>query len=203
LLPGDLIGNIKMKINMIIYFVLIIFGSIAFAADDHSAMMSHEHKTDSSDLMLTEAGNDAFGTIQEVTRRLNSDPNTDWSKVNLEALRLHLQDMNDMTLNVDVISQKPIQNGLEVIIRPTTDRAALALQKVFKAHPAQFKNDTGWVMQVVKNKGQYTMITTSDNAEDKAKIIGLGYIGLMAYGDHHQRHHWAIATGKNPHGMQH
>jgi hypothetical protein len=193
----------KMKINMIIYSVLFIYGTVAFAADDHSAMMNHEHKADSSDKKLTEAGNDAFGTIQEVIRRLNSDPNTDWSKVNLEALRLHLLDMNDMTLNVEVISQKPIHNGLEAIVRPTTDRAALALKRVFNAHPTQFKNDTGWSMKVVKNNGQYTMIATSDNPKDATKIRGLGYIGLMAYGDHHQRHHWAMATGKNPHKMQH
>jgi hypothetical protein len=192
-----------MKINMIIYSVLFIYGIVAFAADEHSSMINHKHKADSSEKILTEAGNDAFGTIQEVIRRLNSDPNTDWTKVNLEALRLHLMDMNDMTLNVEVISQKPIHNGLEVIIRPTTDRAALALDKVFKAHLLQFKKDTGWNMKVVKNNGQYTILTTSDNTKDEAKIRGLGYIGLMVYGDHHQRHHWAMATGNNPHKMQH
>jgi hypothetical protein len=192
-----------MKINRIINSVLFIYGTVVFAADDHSTMMNHEHKSGTSDMTLTEAGNGAFGTIQEVIRRLNSDPNTNWSEVNLEALRLHLLDMNDMTLNVEVISQKAIHNGLEVVLRPTTDRAALALEKVFKAHPAQFKSDTGWSMEVVKNSGQYTMTTTSDNPKDEVKIRGLGYIGLMAYGDHHQRHHWAMATGKNPHKMQH
>jgi hypothetical protein len=192
-----------MKINMMFCSLLFIYGTVAIAAEEHTAMMTHKPKADSSDKKLTEAGNDAFGTIQEVIRRLNSDPNTDWSKVNLEALRQHLQDMNDMTLNVEVISQKAIHNGLEVVLRPTTDRAALALDKVFKAHLLQFKKDTGWNMKVVKNNGQYTILTTSDNTKDEAKIRGLGYIGLMVYGDHHQRHHWAMATGNNPHKMQH
>jgi hypothetical protein len=195
------IGEYKIKLNVIICAALFIHGTVVFATDDHSAMTNHEHKMETSGVKLTEAGNDAFGTIQEVIRKLNSDPNTDWNKVNLEALRQHLLDMNDMTLNVEVISQKSIHNGLEVITRPTTDRAALALERVFKAHPSQLKNDTGWSMKVVKNNGQYILTITSDNLKDAARIRGLGYIGLMAYGDHHQRHHWAMATGKNPHNM--
>lgn len=192
-----------MKVKIIACTVLLLYVAITSAADDHSAMMSHEHTMNTSDGNLTEAGNDAFGTIQEVIRKLNNDPNTDWSKVNLEALRQHLLDMNDMTLNVEVISQKAVQNGMEAIIRPTTDRAALALDRVFMAHPSQLKKDTGWDMVVEKNDGQYKLTTTSKNPADYDKIRGLGYIGLMAYGDHHQRHHWAMATGRNPHKMSH
>ena len=188
----------------LILSILFFQAGIVFAANDHQAMMmNHDHKAAASDVKLTEAGNDAFGTIQEVITKLNNDPATDWNKVNLEALRLHLQDMHDMTLNVDVISQKPIQNGLEAIIRPTTARAESALDRVFQAHPMQLKRETGWTMQVVKNDGQYTLTVTSENSKDASKIRGLGYIGLMAYGKHHQPHHWAMAQGKNPHKMHH
>ena len=44
---------------------------------------------------------DAFGAIQEIVRTLDADPNTDWSKVDLEALRQHLIDMNEVTLRAD------------------------------------------------------------------------------------------------------
>src|SRR6516165_7172350 len=39
------------------------------------------------------AGQDAFGAIQEVVQILEADPTTDWSKVNIDALRQHLVDM--------------------------------------------------------------------------------------------------------------
>jgi hypothetical protein len=39
----------------------------------------------------------------------------------------------------------------------------------------------------------------SKKAHEVAKIRGLGYIGVMAYGNHHQPHHWAMASGENPH----
>jgi len=47
-------------------------------------------------------GQDAFGAIQEVVRILEADPATDWSKVNLERLRQHLIDMNEVTLRASV-----------------------------------------------------------------------------------------------------
>lgn len=31
------------------------------------------------------------------------------------------------------------------------------------------------------------------------KIRGLGYMGLLAYGTHHQRHHWHLVRGQHPH----
>jgi hypothetical protein len=45
----------------------------------------------------TLAGQDAFGAIQEIVQILQSDPKTDWSKVNISALRQHLIDMNEVT----------------------------------------------------------------------------------------------------------
>ena len=64
-------------------------------------------------------GQDAFGAIQEIVEMLNADPKTDWSKVDLEALRQHLIDMNEVTLKADA-SPKPIDGGLEDQPSPAT-----------------------------------------------------------------------------------
>ena len=45
---------------------------------------------------VTMPGQDAFGAIQEIVQILQSDPKTDWSKVNIDALRQHLIDMRDI-----------------------------------------------------------------------------------------------------------
>lgn len=188
-----------MKILILFFLALFTYATGSFAGDNHSGMLHHEQMIEIPGTVLTEAGNDAFGTIQEVVMKLNNDPETDWTKVNIEALRQHLLDMNDMTLHVEVITQEYIPGGLKAIVRPTTDRAALALERVFKAHPAQLKNETGWDMQVVNNNNLFILTITSENSNDVSKIRGLGYIGLMVYGNHHQPHHWAMATGSNPH----
>lgn len=184
------------SIILTVCIALFILGVAIFILNNRS-VLNHSFPVQSN--ILTEAGNDAFGTIQEVIKKLDNNLNTDWNKIDLEALRKHLQDMNDMTLNIEVISQTPIANGLESIVQPTTKRASFALERVFAAHPVQLKIDTGWDMKVIKNNNQYTLVTTSENPEDIPKIRGLGYIGLMAYGNHHQPHHWAITTGDNPH----
>ena len=171
----------------------------------HNGVMSNHSKSmvdskkKSPSVKLTEAGNDIFGTIQEVINRLSDDPNTNWEEVNIEALRLHLLDMNDMTLNVEVLSYKPIKNGLETVVKATTPRANLALKRVFKAHPSQLKKETGWDMKVVEDNSQYILTISSMNHKEVSKIRALGYIGVMAYGSHHQPHHLSMAMGKNPH----
>src|SRR5690349_8688830 len=58
----------------------------------------------------TLSGQYAFATIAEVVGVLKADPATDWSKVNLEALRQHLIDMDDVTLRSTVV-QKQVPGG--------------------------------------------------------------------------------------------
>lgn len=173
--------------------------SHAASENGHSHNASHDHAAMHPDVTLTEAGNDVFGTLQEVIRALNENPNTDWSQVDLEALRQHLLDMRDMTLNVDVIESEALKNGAQWTIQATTKRAQAALTRVLAAHPEQLAHETGWVMTVEHADEKFQIQVTSQHAKDAAKIQGLGYIGIMAYGDHHQPHHWAMANSANPH----
>ena len=171
---------------------------------EHSQHQNHNnHKMSMAPPPLTEAGNDVFGTIQEAITKLNNDPNTDWSKVDIEALRKHLVDMYEMTINIDVISQKPIKNGLQVKMKPIGNRASEALERVFSAHPMMLEQETGWKMKVKLIKSQYVLTITTNKPSEIEKIRGLGYIGLMAYGNHHQPHHWSMAKGSNPHHSHH
>ena len=163
---------------------------------NHAAMMGHNAVP--TQVVLTESGTDPFATLQEVITALEANPNTNWEKVNIEALRLHLVEMQDMTINVDV-KQQYIDNGFQAVVTPTTNRAVKSLTRVLSGHPMQMKAETGWDMQVQNNDGVFTLTVTTDNAKDIAKIRGLGYIGVMAYGNHHQPHHWAMASGENPH----
>jgi hypothetical protein len=106
--------------------------------------------------------------------------------------------MQDMTINVDV-KQQYIDNGFQAVVTPTTNRAVKSLTRVLSGHPAQMKAETGWDMQVSNNNDIFTLTVVSKKAHEVAKIRGLGYIGVMSYGNHHQPHHWAMASGENPH----
>lgn len=112
--------------------------------------------------------------------------------------------MFEFSYHVDVISQTPITNGVRMLVKPQTSRAEHAMDKVLNAHPAMLKMEAGWDMQSSKSDGQYTITVTTTNPAEVDKIRGLGYIGVLAIGNHHQPHHWAMATGQNPHhAMRH
>ena len=163
---------------------------------NHAAMMGNN--TAPTQVKLTESGTDPFATLQEVITALEANPSTNWEKVNIEALRLHLVEMQDMTINVDV-KQQYIDNGFQAVVTPTTNRAVKSLTRVLSGHPAQMKAETGWDMQVSNDDDIFTLTVVSKKAHEVAKIRGLGYIGVMSYGNHHQPHHWAMASGENPH----
>ena len=127
---------------------------------------------------------------------------TDWSQVNLEALRQHLLDMKAFTEEVEVLSQNPIESGIEIQVKPQTEIAGIALSNVFKMHPSMIKSEQGWEMKASQSDNSiWTITCTTDKTSEVDKIRGLGYIGLLATGAHHQLHHWMIAT--NHMGMEH
>ena len=78
------------------------------AATAFGQTMKHDHMMPGSQAsMMTEGmpqetGQSAFAAIQEIVAMLEADPATDWSKVDIEALRQHLIDMNNVTLAATV-----------------------------------------------------------------------------------------------------
>lgn len=148
---------------------------------------------------LTEPGNAAFAAVAEVVRELNARPDTDWSTVDLEALRRHLRDMERFTLGAELVRREEIPDGLRVVVGGPDERVRRAVRRTLEAHAPMLERETGWDARVEADGERTALTVTADRPTDAAKIRGLGYIGLMATGAHHTRHHWMIATGDRPH----
>jgi hypothetical protein len=144
----------------------------------------------------TMPGQDAFGAIQEILHILEADPNTDWSKVNLEALRQHLIDMNEVTLKADAMT-KPIDNGIEVTVTGK-GRTVEAIQRMVPAHVQEIEQThlNGWSAKTEPLPNGVVLTVTSDDPKQVNHLRGLGFMGVMASGSHHQAHHLAIARGE-------
>lgn len=155
-----------------------------------------QHEMHAQSTPLTKPGNDIFGTIQEVVQKLEASSNTDWSQVDLEALRQHLLDMKAFTEEVEVLSTDQIEKGTKITVRPRSERAVQALKKLFQMHPTMLKKEKGWNMNAIQNGDHWIITCTTSNESEVEKIRALGYIGLLAEGAHHQLHHWMIATGQ-------
>jgi hypothetical protein len=54
-------------------------------------------------------------------------------------------------------------------------------------------------MHVAKQGDVFVLNVTTQKLAEIDRLRGLGYIGVMALGAHHQEHHWAIVRGESPH----
>ena len=90
----------------------------------------------------TEAGQSAFAAIQEIVANLEADPATDWSKVDIEALRQHLVDMNNVTLAAKV----QVEEGKTSITFIVTGEGAVhdSIRRMVKAHAETMNGTDGW-----------------------------------------------------------
>ena len=149
----------------------------------------------------TESGQAAFAAIAEVVQILKSDPATDWSKVNIEALRQHLIDMNDVTLHSAVV-QKPIPGGIEAVVTGE-GRTIAAIQRMLVEHATMLDMSRDYRASATEVPAGVRLTVTARNAADSAvvaRVRGLGFAGLLTEQNHHTVHHLALAKGESVHG---
>jgi hypothetical protein len=152
----------------------------------------------------TNPGQAAFGSLSEIVRLLEADPKTDWSKVDLDALRNHLIDMDNLTLRARAAAT-PIPGGIRLDITGPGETGA-AVRRMIPAH-ADALNSTGSyrASSRVTASGvvlEVTSIPASD-ARAVAKLRALGCPGLMTVGTHHATHHLALARGAGADAHRH
>lgn len=158
--------------------------------------LAHTHGAAESRLP-TEGGQAAFAAIAEIVKLLEADPATDWSKVNLERLRLHLKDMDLVTLR-STVETEAVDGGAVFIVRGTGETVG-AIKRMTGAHVAMVDMMGG--PRIVRSEladGVKLTVTARDGDREAAarRIRGLGFIGLMASGDHHTMHHLMLARGE-------
>jgi len=144
----------------------------------------------------TMPGQDAFGTIQEVVQILESDPSTDWSRVNIAALREHLIDMNEVTLRA-AADQRALANGVEIDITGE-GRTLAAIKRMVPAHVQQL-TELGWNAKAEVVSNGVKLVVTSSDPTQVIKLKALGFMGIMVQGGHHQPHHLMMAKGEFTH----
>lgn len=167
--------------------------------------MTHTPGMEHSALRATpvQAGQAIFAALTEITRQLEADSSTDWTKVDLEALRQHLIDMDNVTRLSRVVSV-PISGGVQLQV--TGDRAvAASIRRMISRHAKMLEAEGAWRVTTAPIAGGLAWrVVASDSANTAAiaRIRGLGFAGLLVYGDHHTRHHMMIARGAGAHAHE-
>ncbi len=162
----------------------------------HEAHAAHGGSQSAPMAQPSEPGSAAFAAIAEIVAMLTADPRTDWSGVNIDALRTHLVDM-DALVSGAIQRSEPVPGGLRMHI-DSTGRAGAAALRMVPAHGPVLAEETGWQSEVTMGD-EITWIVTGPGPEDETRIRALGFFGLMATGDHHRQHHLALARGEAAH----
>ena len=170
---------------------------------EHMAVQASEQKTPKL------VGQYAFATLAEIVSLLEADPDTNWSKVDIESLRQHLIDMDRVTLSSMVVSS-PIDEGMRFTVTGFDPSTIASIQRMTQAHAAaqsaaishsgaetNVPSALHYAVQLIENGAE--MSVTASDEDEFPRIRALGFIGVMVSGMHHQAHHWSMAKGENPH----
>jgi hypothetical protein len=141
-------------------------------------------------------GQEVFGTIQEIVRILEADPTTDWSKVNIAALREHLIDMDEVTMRA-VANEQTLANGVAI----TVTGEGRTLDAIKRMVPAQTHElvALGWQARTDDLPNGIKLVVTANDPREVVKLKALGFMGIMVQGAHHQIHHLMMAKGEFTH----
>jgi hypothetical protein len=179
----------------------------------HEAMPGHGGDTQAQHMRAmqgmgssapTMPGQDAFGAIAEIVRILDADPATDWTKVDIERLRQHLIDMNEVMLR-SAVKQTPVPGGLTMEITGT-GRTEPAIRAMVVPHAVELDRLPTFSARTEAIPGGVRLTVLAKNTDDAkavARIRGLGFAGLITEGAHHQVHHLAMAKGEAIAGHSH
>lgn len=184
--------------------------ALSARAPEQALAQAHSHQTHSvqthamhdatptrSGLEPREAGQSAFAAIQEIVMLLDADPQTDWSTVDIDALRSHLIDMSNVTLHAKV-QTTPVEGGYRFLVSGQGG-VRDSIRRMVSAHAATMSGVRSFSYETETTPEGAVMIVRAGKPSDLKMLAGLGFIGVMTLGAHHQEHHLAIASGHAPH----
>lgn len=140
----------------------------------------------------TEPGQGAFAAIGEIVAALEADPDTDWESVDIDTLREHLRDMDQVIIDAEATAT-PIPGGMKFAVTGE-GRVREAVQRMVLGHANVMQGVNGWDYTAEATDTGATLEVRVPEA-DMARLRALGFFGIITSGMHHQPHHWAMATG--------
>ncbi len=160
---------------------------------NHDQMSSNDTQMPAQSGTPIEPGQGAFASVAEIVAMLTNDPATDWDKVDINALREHLIDMDELILKASATTK--VHADKIVFTVTGTGRTLQAIRTMVPAHSGVLDKTTAWnVVGEATDTG--AIMTISSKNQIALKVVkALGFYGVMATGAHHQPHHLAMAKG--------
>jgi hypothetical protein len=163
----------------------------------HTAGMTHETApAAATGAAPTQSGQAAFAAIAEIVRLLQADSTTDWSKVNIEALRLHLRDMDLVLMQSRVVASN-VEGGVRLEVTGEGE-VTEAIRRMLHSHGQALEAEFPVRTSIEHHERGLVFTARAKDPADTAyaaRLRALGLAGLLVMGDHHAPHHLMIARG--------
>lgn len=161
---------------------------------EHTSGMSHGVATDNA--MPIEGGQSTFAAIIEIVAMLEADPKTRWSEVDIDSLRSHLLDMNNLILLTTATTQETNNNTVQFTVKGTGDGLE-AIHRMTSAHAQFIQQSRGWEIDTELTDTGASVRVTTNNDVSKNRLKAMGFYGFMSLDSHHQEHHLLMAKGQS------
>jgi predicted RNA binding protein YcfA (HicA-like mRNA interferase family) len=179
--------------------VAALFTEVHFAKAQDAPQMDHAQFMHGGEAVVpTMPGQEVFGTIQEIVQILEADPHTDWSKVNIDALREHLIDMDEVVMRASA-DERVFDKGVEIIVTGE-GRTREAIKRMVPAHAHEL-SAIGWPATTEELPNGVKLVVTATDPERLQELKALGFVGILTLGSHHQLHHLMMAKGEFTHAQ--
>ena len=169
-----------------------------WAAKPHSGQkhsIGHKHISNLNNLPQ-EGGQAIYAAIIEVVALMEKDPETDWSKVNIDRLRTHLMDMNYLILDTEATTVVAADDEIQFDVLGN-EESTPSVHRMIQAHSQFIAQKRGWTVEPkLYENGATVTIIVEDSSEIK-RLKALGFYGFMSLDSHHQAHHYQIALGRS------
>lgn len=187
------------RVRLAMSLVLALGAPFALHAQTHQHTPGMTHETAPAAQVTavpTQTGQAAFAAISEIVRMLQADSTTDWSKVNIEALRLHLRDMDLVLMQSRVVASN-VDGGVRLEVTGEGE-VTEAIRRMLHSHGQALEAEFPVRTSIEHHERGLVFIARAKDPADTAyaaRLRALGLAGLLVMGDHHAPHHLMIARG--------
>jgi hypothetical protein len=161
----------------------------------HAPDMNHG-STVSDGVSLQEGGQSTFAALIEIVDLLEKEGSTNWSKVDIDGLREHLLDMDQLILNTTSMTSLVGEKQIQFNIRGTSSSVP-SIHRMVPAHSRFIQQSRGWSISYGLDDDGATLAISAEDTATIERLSALGFYGFMSLDSHHQAHHYQMALGNS------
>ena len=141
----------------------------------------------------------SLAVLAGLVARLEADPSTDWRRVDLEAVRRHLADLERVTLAAEVRAEE-LPGGVGLTVTGPDPASVAAIQRLLPERAVRLAEARRWRVTTASLPEGLRVEIRSLDPREAGRIRALGLAGLLVAGPLDDAYLLSLARGEPPPG---